>query len=123
MRDHNELRETQFWAELLKQLCYRTLAVLQRDFDSVDPFAHFSWSDRYQFEAEVAVGFFVDSFKTHGIFEADPARFGWLDETEILYQEDARLENCLGFDALQLAGKGGRKRVPEVGGQCRRADH
>lgn len=76
----------------------------------------------HQFEAKAAIGVFVDFFEAQAFFEGDSPRMRWSNETEILYEEDAGLEDCFSLNAIQFAAEELRKWVAEISGQSRCAD-
>jgi hypothetical protein len=64
----------------------------------------------------------VNFLKTHRFLKADSPRFGRRDEAKIANEEDPVLVDGFFLNALQFAGKKGRKRVPKVDCQRRGTD-
>jgi hypothetical protein len=56
----------------------------------------------------------VDFLKTQRILKADSPRFGRRDEAKVANEEDSVLVDRFFLDAIQFAGKKGRKWVPKV---------
>lgn len=75
-----------------------------------------------QFEAQASIGFFVNFFEAQAFLKGDSSRIGGSDETEVLYEEDAGLEDCFVLNAIQFAGEELRKWIAEIPGQSRGAD-
>ena len=64
----------------------------------------------------------MNFFEAQAFLEGDFSRIGGSDETEVLYEEDAGLEDCSFLNAVQFAGEEFRKWVAEIPGQSRGAD-
>src|SRR5215469_14011037 len=69
-------------------------------FDLADSFEQISWFYGHEFESELSVSLFVNSFKTQRFLKADPPRFAARNEAKVPYEEDAGFVDPLVFDAL-----------------------
>jgi len=73
-------------------------------FDGGDAVGEGAGGNGEEFEAEVAVGGFVDLFEAEGFIQGDAAGFGGGDKAEAADEEHAGLEDRFDFQAIEFGG-------------------
>ena len=71
-------------------------------FDLLNSAQHVSGRDSHAFEIKLPICLLMDSLELQRVVEADPARSGWLAESEILDEEHLPLVYLMGSDPFHL---------------------